>query len=110
MADSYNAGSARLIVEPELSANFHERLRFLVNSRRVDATVQVEPNLAGFHQRVRNGTRNMPAVEVDITPNLTGLRNRVRTQLQGMEADVTVRADLDLTRAHAQMQAFRASI
>ncbi len=110
MADSYNAGSARLIVEPELSANFHERLRFLVNSRRVDATVQVEPNLAGFHQRVRNGTRKMPAVEVDITPNLTGLRNRVRTQLQGMEADVTVRADLDLTRAHAQMQAFRASI
>lgn len=113
MADSYNAGSARLLVEPELVAGFHTRLNTLVNARDVDVRVTPQPDMTGFQTRLN---ALLAAVDSDhhvtIRPRLeANFRNQLQQDLAaataGLGDDLNIGVNLDLAAARAQLLAFR---
>ena len=113
MADSYNAGSARLLVEPQLVPGFHGRLRTLVDAREVDANVTAVPQLGDFQTRLNTLLATVDSDhDVTIHPHLAAnFRNQIQQDLQtglaGLGNDIPISVSLDLSAARAQLLAFR---
>lgn len=113
MADIYNAGSARLLVEPQLVSGFHGRLRTLVNAREVDANVTAVPQLGDFQTRLNTLLATVDSDhDVTIHPRLAAnFRNQIQQDLQtglaGLGNDIPISVSLDLSAARAQLLAFR---
>lgn len=115
MADwpAYKAGSARITLKPRLSDDFKSRTRALLAPIKQDLKVQIRPQLAaGFRTNLRNMVRQASSgvnATVGVRVNTSGVRSQVRAATRNM-APVRVSLDLNLTRAVAQLETFRAQV
>lgn len=114
----YTAGKARILLEPtarNFYSNSRREIKAAVGAKGLQAEVYLQANTNGFHaQANRDLARKELRAKVDLTPRLApGFRSKtkelVERELALMKGEVHVMAQLDLTRATAQMKLWRAA-
>lgn len=109
MAVSYTVSSAKLPIVPDLSG-FHRKIKQQLRAEPAQAPVTIVPDFGRFRPDLERGLGRIRAsVGVSIKPDFSGFNREVRTFTaahggHGVELPV----ELDLTRARAQLAAFRA--
>lgn len=108
MADSYDAGTARLNIAPHWGTFFQDvdaRLR----ANRSELQVKVVPE--GVHQfraNLESQLRSLrPEIKVGVDLDMGDLQARLNTRLAAMRPEVAVQANVDLNDARTQVAAFR---
>ncbi|MBY6708475.1 transglycosylase SLT domain-containing protein [Rhodococcus sp. BP-241] len=103
--------SAKLPIVPDLTG-FHRKVKTLIRAERVDAPVMITPDFEKFRPKLEQGLgRYRASIGVQVKPDFSGFNSELRSFTGAHSGHaVTVPVDLDLTRARAQMGAFRAEM
>ncbi|MBY6367083.1 transglycosylase SLT domain-containing protein [Rhodococcoides corynebacterioides] len=101
--------SAKLPIVPDLS-NFHKRLRVQLRADPAQAPVTIVPNFDKFRPDLERGLgRFRASISVGVRPDFSGFNRELRSYTAAHTGHgVELPVDLDLTRARAQLAAFRA--
>ena len=117
MANEYTAGRARILLEP-VAPGFYTKARKAINdqvgSRQLTADVRLRPIADGFGTEAQKKIAATQDIvkRIDLKPILApGFRKSVRDQsdaaLANMHLNVQIAANVDFTKANAQILAWR---
>ncbi|CCW12904.1 hypothetical protein EBESD8_34560 [Rhodococcus aetherivorans] len=106
-----NDPNAKVTVAPQLGALTDFKNDLKAKMAATNATVKIAPvlgSLTEFKRDLRTSTANLQ-VKVNVTPDMTEFRRDLRRASTVGTGGVRLPVDLDLTRARAQLAAFRAA-